>query len=327
MEGSEEPYKLSAEFSQREQQEMESVVDKALTGVPDRLARLTRELEETTAEQQDVETKLKRAPDQPTIQPVLSTIQELSEERSRLKQEIVDHKEELEELESKQGKKQTSLENRLEDREELRSVSDRAALASDVRSTVQEYRRNLIEQKLEQLESALSERYIQLTNKSNLYEGVRISSDEISISIVTKNGDKKDQSQLSAGERQIFATAMLWALADISGRPLPFMIDTPLARLDQEHRENLVETFFPNASHQVLLFSTDTEITEERYEQLREHIAAEYHLKANEEGQTEVSAGYFCTAAEDAVQGPGAASSQVSARQESQAQIQGFTNE
>jgi len=37
---------------------------------------------------------------------------------------------------------------------------------------------------------------------------------------------------------------MLWALTQTSGRPLPFIIDTPLGRLDSDHRESLVMDFF-----------------------------------------------------------------------------------
>ncbi|WP_254824322.1 DNA sulfur modification protein DndD [Haloglomus halophilum] len=324
----EDTYRLSEEFSRREQQEMETVVNRALNEVPQEMGDLTRELEEKTKEQQETETKLQRAPEQSVIQPVLADIQRLSEERSRLEQEIEQHRQELENLEERRSKKEVSLENRLEDKEELESVSDRAALASDVRSAVKDYRQELIEQKLTQLEDALTERYLQLSNKAGFYEQVLIDTDEVSITIETKNGTRKDQSQLSAGERQIFATAMLWALADISGRPLPFMIDTPLARLDQDHRGNLVESFFPNAAHQVLIFSTDTEITEERYNELRDRIAAEYHLEADEEtGQTDVSPGYFWTAPSNAIQGPGMTSSESSVQYDKQAHLQGYENE
>ena len=77
-------------------------------------------------------------------------------------------------------------------------------------------------------------------------------------------------------------------------RPLPFIIDTPLGRLDHDHRENLVEHFFPEASHQVIVLSTDTEITDEYYESLSSKTAGEYHLRYDEsEGYTEVSRGYF----------------------------------
>ena len=70
----------------------------------------------------------------------------------------------------------------------------------------------------------------------------------------------------------MLATAVLWALAKTSGRPLPFMIDTPLARLDSNHRNNLVEKFFPIVSHQILIFSTDEEIKNQYYEKLKPYM-------------------------------------------------------
>jgi DNA sulfur modification protein DndD len=56
----------------------------------------------------------------------------------------------------------------------------------------------------------------------------------------------------------------------------------------------LVENFFPEAAHQVLVFSTDTEIDDEYYDQLDDDVTQAYHLDYNqEEGYTSVSRGYF----------------------------------
>jgi DNA sulfur modification protein DndD len=73
-------------------------------------------------------------------------------------------------------------------------------------------------------------------------------------------------------------------------------IDTPLGRLDSSHRRHLVERYFPQASHQVLLFSTDTEIELEALKTLRdrESIASEYLLSHDMQSQaTVVKSGYF----------------------------------
>ena len=73
-------------------------------------------------------------------------------------------------------------------------------------------------------------------------------------------------------------------------------IDTPLGRLDSSHRHNLVERYFPTASHQVILLSTDTEIGLKEVTMLRETdaIAREYLLQYNPDSrQTTVEKGYF----------------------------------
>ena len=76
----------------------------------------------------------------------------------------------------------------------------------------------------------------------------------------------------------MFATSVLWALARTSGRSLPFIIDTPLARLDMDHRDNLVDEFFPVASHQTIILSTDSEITKPYYEKLKPFITRSYSM-------------------------------------------------
>jgi len=93
------------------------------------------------------------------------------------------------------------------------------------------------------------------------------------------------------------AIALLWGLARVSGRQLPIVIDTPLGRLDSSHRHNLLERYFPTASHQVILLSTDTEIGEAELEQLHQQnvIAKEYLLDYNSaKNQTTIKSGYFC---------------------------------
>lgn len=82
----------------------------------------------------------------------------------------------------------------------------------------------------------------------------------------------------------------------MSGKQLPVAIDTPLGRLDSSHRNNLLERYFPTASHQVILLSTDTEIARKEIAILREHqaIAREYILEYDSgKRETTIKEGYF----------------------------------
>ena len=85
-------------------------------------------------------------------------------------------------------------------------------------------------------------------HKKNFIDKVLINKDTFEITLYRENNDPIPKDILSKGEQQMFATAILWALAKTSGKPLPFMIDTPLARLDVDHRHNLVDRFFPTAT-------------------------------------------------------------------------------
>jgi len=87
---------------------------------------------------------------------------------------------------------------------------------------------------------------------------------------------------------------VLWGLAQASPRPLPAIIDTPMARLDSEHRNHLVDRYFPNASHQVVILSTDTEVDQRFYEALESKLARAYHLNYDETNKvTKADEGYF----------------------------------
>lgn len=103
-----------------------------------------------------------------------------------------------------------------------------------------------------------------------------------------------DISRLSKGERQIFILSLYWAIIELSGQDIPFIIDTPYARIDANHRKEISEKFFPNISKQVVILSTDEEINEEYYEIIKPYIAKEY-LLINDESQnrTTVKQYYF----------------------------------
>jgi len=169
-------------------------------------------------------------------------------------------------------------------------------VSAKVQATLQLFREKLTLRKLNQLESVVTECFLYLLHKSDLVHRVAIDTYTFSLSLYDIHSKPVPKHRLSAGEKQLLAIAFLWGLARVSGRNLPVAIDTPLGRLDSSHRSNLVERYFPAASHQVILLSTDTEIGKDEVEKLREAdaIAREYLLKYNSgERQTVVESGYF----------------------------------
>lgn len=103
-----------------------------------------------------------------------------------------------------------------------------------------------------------------------------------------------DLNRLSKGERQIFILSLYWAIIKLSDQEIPFIIDTPYARIDANHRKEISEKFFPNISSQVIILSTDEEINEEYYQIIRPYIAREYLLINDEkQNKTSVEGHYF----------------------------------
>jgi DNA sulfur modification protein DndD len=165
-----------------------------------------------------------------------------------------------------------------------------------VKVTLEIFKVKLTLKKINKLENEVTECFRYLLHKSELVQRVTIDSSTFTLSLHDREGKLLPKHRLSAGEKQLLAIALLWGLARVSGRQLPIAIDTPLGRLDSSHRTNLIERYFPAASQQVILLSTDTEIAESEVANLRAQgvITREYTLEHDPgEQRTRIRSGYF----------------------------------
>ncbi|WOH75545.1 DNA sulfur modification protein DndD [Bradyrhizobium sp. NDS-1] len=182
----------------------------------------------------------------------------------------------------------------LEEQSAAANASDRVDLAGRTAQVLADYEHRLLEHKLVQLKSEFVRCFGYLARKPGLIGDIRIDPVTFRTTLLDQDGNEVRKDELSAGEKQVYAIAMLWALARTSGRPLPMIIDTPLARLDSEHRANLMERYFPAASHQVIMLSTDTEVDATQIERLRPSISHSYRLDYDPVSRrTSVCRGYF----------------------------------
>lgn len=163
-----------------------------------------------------------------------------------------------------------------------------------VRDTLTKFRSRVVSNHITRVEALMLESFQNLLRKNDLVTGLSINPETFEPTLTGRDGKALPIERLSAGERQLLATSMLWGLARASGRPVPTIIDTPLGRLDSSHRKHLVERYFPNASHQVLLLSTDEEIVGKYYDSIKPYTTRTYLLAHNEQaGQTTIESGYF----------------------------------
>lgn len=208
--------------------------------------------------------------------------------------------EELRSLEYQRATLIREKERAIEAQTEAAQTEERAALAGRVGRALQQYEERLLDLKIEQLRREFVERFNHLVRKGDFVADVRIDRSTFDATLIDKSGGEIRKSSLSAGEKQIYAIAMLWALARTSGRALPMIIDTPLARLDSEHRSTIVERYFPEASHQVIVLSTDTEVDGRLLERLSPHISHSYRLEYDHDRRsTHAIPGYFGDEEED----------------------------
>ena len=166
-----------------------------------------------------------------------------------------------------------------------------------VRDTLSALRQRVLRDNLSRIEARITESLRQLLRKKSLVEKIEINPADYSFTLEGPDQTRIQPERLSAGERQLLAVSLLWGLAQASNTPLPTVIDTPLGRLDSDHRLHLVTRYFPNASHQVLLLSTDEEIDPRYYEALKPWIGHTYSLEYDDNTRsTTVRRGYFFNA-------------------------------
>lgn len=157
-----------------------------------------------------------------------------------------------------------------------------------------EFKNRLQREKVSKLSITATSCFRELVEKNSLVSEIRIDPNSLDVTILDVDGRELLKSQLSAGEQQMFAISVVWALALTSGYKAPVIIDTPMARLDSSHRANFVTKYLPAASSQVMVLSTDEEVYGRYLDLVRDNVVDYYTLLYREEEQcTSIVTGYF----------------------------------
>mgnify|MGYP006413283215 CR=1 FL=1 len=258
------------------------------------LKKLSDEYRDVNDELQKIDASLVNAPNDDELGPLISKLNSLHEEQGVLKTEAGHLEQQISSKNSYLKMLNFKLRNILADKYKDKNAGVQAELATKVQKVLDEYVEKLKIKKLELLEKYLLEEIQRLMHKENLVTKVSVDKDTFEIKLFDKDGNQSPKDLLSKGEKQMYATAVLLALAKTSGKPLPFMIDTPLARLDVGHRDNLIKKFFPYASHQVVIFSTDSEIDQKYYLQMKPYLSRSYAMEyLPGKGKTHQHLSYF----------------------------------
>lgn len=160
-------------------------------------------------------------------------------------------------------------------------VKSDVARAERVCKLIEDLIPSLYTLKTNRLADAMTSVFQQLSHKKQV---ARIEIDETGKSrLISYEGDEITFDK-SAGEDQLFATSLLAGLAEISGIKAPLVVDTPLARLDSNHRKNILNFWISDKSRQVFLLSQDKEIDAQVYSELKDSIAQSYLLQHQQIG-------------------------------------------
>ncbi len=237
-----------------------------------------------------VERNLAAVPASAEVSRILQEMDAIRADRAKLEammslldEEVAAQRIKLDRLQVQAEREAEKLGERLTRDEVSRRIVDHS---SKGRKVLVSFRERLLANNLHRLELSILKYFQRLIRKKSLVHGIAIDSESFQISVTNLAGQLVPAHRLSAGERQLLAVATLWALAHASGRFLPAVIDTPLSRLDSKHRGTLVQNYFPTASHQVILLSTDEEVVGKYLAQLTPSVGRFYLIEHDESANT-----------------------------------------
>jgi DNA sulfur modification protein DndD len=196
------------------------------------------------------------------------------------------------------GKHIAEIEAEIEKLYEKHNVSkekaDFIAECDAIASVLNQFIVRLRQSKVHLLQEKTFEMYRLLSSRSGLIKDIMIDDKTYEVRIADRNGHEIRKSALSAGEKEVFAVALLWGLAQTSELRFPIIVDTPLSRLDSTHRDNIENNYFPNAGEQVIILSTDTEIDTSYYRALKPQLSGAARLEFDQRQElTTFRQGYF----------------------------------
>ena len=170
----------------------------------------------------------------------------------------------------------------------------RAKHAEGVASLIDDIVAKAVPSQVAAIAKAMTKAYHAMAHKKDLVARIEIS-ENCEVKLLNSEGVDIRRFDMSAGEKQIFTQALFSAVSSVSGRGFPMFIDTPLGRLDKEHRKGVLK-HLAKRGHQVVLLSTNTEVVGEYLHAVEPHVQQKYLIhyeNMGEIGQSTVRPGYF----------------------------------
>lgn len=260
------------------------------------LADIEQQLEQAAA-------NIARAPEDDQLMDLFEKLRDLDKQREKQRQKYLSLLEDAKQVKQQQLDCVRQVQKMHDVARSQYSFSSAFKNAQETINLLDRYSDVLTQARVKTLSANFEIAYRKLARKEDLQLNAHINPETFDVELVDENGSVVNRKLLSAGEKQIYAIAILEALAKTSGRDLPVIIDTPLGRLDSQHRDKLINHYFPFASHQVVLLSTDTEV-DERYfvDQLRDDISHAYEIVFNTHTKSStLKPGYFWELTKEAV--------------------------
>ncbi|WP_330632924.1 AAA family ATPase [Halocatena halophila] len=251
------------------------------TLVQRRIYELERDLRTLRSTRDDLEQEIDEATEDDHKQ-LKKQKEQTNEQIEELKSEIEDINQKIGKVEGEEEQKERridSLGGASEDEKYFRKLRDLTARSKEA---MQDLKEEFVESRQTAVENHTSKTFRELTNKSDVYDGINITSEyKLQVKTDTATRDVQEQAP-SAGATQIIAYSFIAGLNNYTARKAPVVIDTPLSRLDKEHKDNLIK-YYPEFSEQVIILYHPRELEKEDIEYLSEYASKHLEIEQKED--------------------------------------------
>lgn len=208
-------------------------------------------------------------------------LEQCNKKEKVLKDEFEILKSELEQLKIKKDTLKREIDS-LEQSINTERIEHKLRLLDTLSQSINEYKERLISRLRDELHDVILDKYKKIIPNDNIRE-LEIG-DNFEIKLKDKYGEPIVVESQSSGQKQILAICIFWALSELSRSQIPLILDTPLSRIDQTNRINIIKHYYAN-NNQIILLPTDTEFREKEYEYAKSFIAGLYQI-SNEQDRS-----------------------------------------
>lgn len=265
-------------LAEPEQRQLQNWITQALHTLPQQVQDLGQRMRVLRSECQRIEEDLGRVPDDEILAPIHAEIMRLEAALTDLQRQQKALNEQMGALQFQRDEQARQIQHAADQLAAAQAGERQLALAERSKLVLKAYQDALTRQRLGTLEERLVAAFNTICRKEHLLAAIHINPDDFRVQLLGTVGHELGMGDFSAGERQLYAMALLWALRQVSGQQLPLAVDTPLARLDEIHRQRLMRDYVPAVSDQVLLLATDAELNDGLLAQAEPYLARIYRL-------------------------------------------------